>query len=328
MSFLHAIVQRGHEMISDLPHFDSFRLCPDPPYDATLTLDKPSGWNVFTPDERFADGTFWSVLSIDEEPTGIRIRSVGSVDDPVLEVDIYRQDPLSEQAADQIEAVLAEKFAPDIDIQAFYAKAEDDPILALPVDQFWGMYPTTGDSVFTRAVLAISLQRASLQRSRDMRRSIVKQFGTPVQFDGVTVHPYPTAERVAAMSEEELRQKCGVGYRAPYIRQTAERITEGFIDLEDLKYMRIAEARETLQQLPGIGPYSADIINPYRGCPIDSWSAEVFGKLLLNDDSVGVQEAKAAAEDRWGDWAWLAFAYVVQDLQRLSEELNMALRLE
>jgi len=79
--------------------------------------------------------------------------------------------------------------------------------------------------------------------------------------------------------------------------------------------------------LPGIGEYSADVANPYHGCPIDSWSAEVFGRLLLDDDTASVRRVKSAAETRWGDWAWLGFAYVVHDLERSSENLGVELRL-
>jgi hypothetical protein len=31
---------------------------------------------------------------------------------------------------------------------------------------------------------------------------------------------------------------------------------------------------------------------------------------------------------RWGEWSWMAFFYVAQDLQNLSKRLGLKLRLE
>ena len=86
-----------------------------------------------------------------------------------------------------------------------------------------------------------------------------------------------------------------------------------------------------LLELPGIGDYSADIINPHGGFPIDVWSAEVFSKLLLgkepenNRDAVGI--VKEEGLKRWGKWSWMAFFYIVQNLPNLSKKLEKNLRL-
>lgn len=311
-------------MPTSLPHCESFQHHPDPPYDAALTLNKPAGWDVFTPSEQFRDETLWSALTLEDAPTAVRIAAEGTVEDPVLMIDVYRQKSLSPDALERI----VQKVNPLIDLSAFYAMASDDPVLSYPVNQHRGMHPTTGDSLCARAILAITLQQAPLQRSFHMRESVIDAAGTAVNFDDVTLQVQPTAATLATVSEATLRNECGCGYRAPYLRKMASQIAEGFISLEDLRGLSREAAREHLEQLPGIGPYSADIINPYRGCPIDSWSAEVFGQLLLDDDTAGVKKVKEAAEERWGKWDWLAFAYVVQDLKGLSEELGVDLRLQ
>ena len=46
-----------------------------------------------------------------------------------------------------------------------------------------------------------------------------------------------------------------------------------------------------LLELPGIGDYSADIINPHGGFPIDVWSAEVFGKLFYGREPKNNRES-------------------------------------
>jgi 3-methyladenine DNA glycosylase/8-oxoguanine DNA glycosylase len=91
------------------------------------------------------------------------------------------------------------------------------------------------------------------------------------------------------------------------------------------------EAKKKLMDLPGIGDYSADIINPQGGFPIDVWSAEVFGMLFfgkaLVNNRQAVGEVKRESILRWGEWSWMAFFYIVRDLENLSKKLNVKLRL-
>jgi hypothetical protein len=86
-----------------------------------------------------------------------------------------------------------------------------------------------------------------------------------------------------------------------------------------------------LLELPGIGDYSADIINPHGGFPIDVWSADVFGLLLFGkeptDKNKEIPLIKKEGMRRWGKWSWMAFYYVVQDLENLSDRLGVKLRL-
>lgn len=105
-----------------------------------------------------------------------------------------------------------------------------------------------------------------------------------------------------------------------------------FPSIQQLRAIPADEAKRRLMELPGIGDYSADIINPHGGFPIDSWSVEVFSKLLYgkvparNRDAV--EKVKREGLRRWGRFAWMAFFYVVQDLPKLSEVLGTELRLQ
>jgi 3-methyladenine DNA glycosylase/8-oxoguanine DNA glycosylase len=102
--------------------------------------------------------------------------------------------------------------------------------------------------------------------------------------------------------------------------------------LTQLRGLTPQEAKRVLMELPGIGDYSADIINRPGGFPIDVWSAAVFGKLFYGKEPENKREAvervKSEGIRRWGKWSWMAFFYVVQDLKNLSRKLDTTLRLE
>jgi 3-methyladenine DNA glycosylase/8-oxoguanine DNA glycosylase len=108
-------------------------------------------------------------------------------------------------------------------------------------------------------------------------------------------------------------------------------VKEDFPTLQELETLSSEEAKKRLMELPGIGDYSADIINPQGGFPIDVWSVEVFGMLFFGkapeNNRLAVEEAKKEGLLRWGKWSWMAFFYIVQDHENLSKKLNVKLRL-
>ena len=139
-------------------------------------------------------------------------------------------------------------------------------------------------------------------------------------------------ERLANLNPEIFAKACKIGYRAKRIVKLAEKLVkEDFPTLQELEKLSSEEAKKKLMELPGIGDYSADIINPHGGFPIDVWSAEVFGKLFFGKEPVNnrqaVEEVKNEGIQRWGKWSWMAFFYIVQDLENLSKRLSVKLRL-
>jgi hypothetical protein len=83
--------------------------------------------------------------------------------------------------------------------------------------------------------------------------------------------------------------------------------------MEELEGLEPDEAKRKLLERPCIGDYSADIINPHGGFPIDAWSAEVFGKLFYcqepDDKRKAIEGIKQEGLRRWRKWSWMAGAW-------------------
>ena len=191
---------------------------------------------------------------------------------------------------------------------------------------------SSGDTVFPDALLAILLQMAPLKRSNEMMNCVITKYGEKAEFDGKTIYVWPTPQSLANLNPEIFAKTCKVGYRAKRIVKLSEKLVkEDFPTLQELESLSSEEAKKRLLELPGIGDYSADIINPHGGFPIDVWSAEVFGKLFFGkepeNNRKAVEEVKREGIVRWGKWSWMAFFYIVQDLENLSKKLSLKLRL-
>src|SRR5438445_6388134 len=93
---------------------------------------------------------------------------------------------------------------------------------------------------------------------------------------------WPLPRRISRLGTSSFARECNLGYRAKYIVQLANVLKNKntFPSLEELKQISHDAAKKKLLELPGIGDYSADIINPHGGFPIDAWSVDVFSKLF------------------------------------------------
>lgn len=99
---------------------------------------------------------------------------------------------------------------------------------------------------------------------------------------------FPTAKALASAREDDLRM-LGLGFRAPYIVNTARSVCEGEIDLEKLRSMEIEQARAILMKVKGIGPKVADcalLFGLHRlDCfPMDVWMKRVMASCFPGQD--------------------------------------------
>ena len=309
-----------------------FEITPVPPFDFRLTARKPAGWDLFTSEEVYDAETLWTGIRFGGRPIGLKLQSRGTVKRPRVLVGVYARREVSKGDAEGLRDVLAVCLGAEQDLKDFYAFAMKDEILKHVVEDLYGMHDTQAVSLFNSVILAICLQMARLKRSMEMMEAIDRKYGESIQFDGKQVVLQPTAERIAKLHPRALAKECKLGYRAKYIVASAKMIHAGFPEMHEIMRMSPDKAKEKLIELPGIGDYAADIINPHAGFPIDAWSVDVFGLLFFGKQPENRREAVESVKQegirRWGEWSWMAFFYVAQDLRSLSKRLGIQLRLE
>ena len=117
--------------------------------------------------------------------------------------------------------------------------------------------------------------------------TVCTRFGEPVAVPAghETAWAFPSAERVANLSEADLRC-CKMGFRAPYLKGSAEAVASGRVRLEDLHRMDVAEAREQLMSLPGVGRKIADCVLLFayglqEAFPVDVWVLKALRQLYF-----------------------------------------------
>jgi N-glycosylase/DNA lyase len=108
------------------------------------------------------------------------------------------------------------------------------------------------------------------------------RFGAPLAVPAghEPVHAFPSADRLAAASEAELRA-CKMGFRAPNLLATARRVAGGELNLRGLQSRSVHEARAALVDLPGVGEKIANCVLLFaygfqQAFPVDVWVRKVI----------------------------------------------------
>jgi len=142
------------------------------------------------------------------------------------------------------------------------------------------------------------------------------RYGEPLRVPQgfASVRAFPTAERLAQLTEPDLRD-CKMGFRAPYLLALARQIAAGHFHLERLKFLSVDEARGQLMQLPGVGRKIADCVLLFAygfqsAFPVDVWVMKALRQLYFPRRHVNIQRLHRFAAEHFGPYAGYAQQYL------------------
>jgi DNA-3-methyladenine glycosylase II len=307
----------------------SFELKTVPPYNFELTVHKPAGWWWSTPHEKFQQGTFWSATRFTKNLYGLKLKPQGTTMKPQISCQVFSEGRVIEADQQGLKGMLQRALRTDEHLTEFYDLAKNDDILRDIAKEHYGMHTVSWPELFTALILAVTLQMAPMKRSNQMMDLLIENFGEDVRFDRKVVRYWPSTKKIAFTSPEELQAKAKLGYRAANLVAIAQALEAGFPSMDELYAMAPEEAKKKLLTLRGIGDYSAELVMPGMGFPLDVWSAKIFGVLFRgkvpDDPRQAIPELKKEAEERWGKWRGYAFVYVLNCLPRLSKKVGVDL---
>jgi N-glycosylase/DNA lyase len=162
----------------------------------------------------------------------------------------------------------------------------------------------------------------NIPRITGMIERLCERYGEPIHTeDDAVYYAFPTAERIAAADEAELRG-LGFGYRAKNLIEVAQALQargEGWLD--SLRQLPYWDAKRELAQLPGVGAKVADCVllfgldNPLA-VPIDTHMWQAVSEWLMpklrgkNLTDRAYREVVEWFHERFGAWSGWAHQYL------------------
>ena len=195
----------------------------------------------------------------------------------------------------------------DDDLQSFYLATSSEPEFAWIGEQGAGRM-LRSPTVFEDLVKMICTTNCSWALTEKMVTGLVQNLGRETD-DGR--RSFPTAEVMASMPLKFFVDEVRAGYRAGYLKELADRVAAGELDVEQwLKSdLPTAELIKEIKSVKGAGDYAAEnllkLLGRYDGLALDSWTRARFFQLRNNGRKANDKKI-ARYYSRFNEWRGLA----------------------
>ena len=177
-------------------------------------------------------------------------------------------------------------FRKNDDIQSIIKSISKDKTIKKAVKEYEGLRIFNQDP-FQCMISFIISSNSNIQKIKNSLEKISKKFGTKVIIQNKEFFLFPKPENIAKASINEIKT-CGVGYRAPFIKDAAKMVTLKKVNFEYLKNSDYNETKRNLRLIPGVGNKVADCImlfslNKLDAFPLDTWMIKILEKYYSNE---------------------------------------------
>jgi DNA-3-methyladenine glycosylase II len=232
-----------------------FALRPPAPLAFDLTLERHRLWGV-DPANLYQDGALYRVAKLGDRQIPFRVTEAGGPDRPALTVTFAGPD--SAAARRGLTAEIGRLLGLEADLAGFYQRARAVRVLGPLVTRLHGLRPALAPDPFEMLVGAIAAQQVNLPFAYATRARLVRAFGQPFAFDGVTVYAFPAPAALAGADVTALRAMQFSTRKAEYLVGLGETIASGRLDLAALAEATDDAVIAQLTAVRGLGRWTAE----------------------------------------------------------------------
>ena len=144
----------------------------------------------------------------------------------------------------------------DVDGSGFPAVGEKDPVVGRLQRRYPGLRPVCFYSPYEAAAWALIGHRVRIVQAAKIKARMAEELGPVVEVRGRPEHAFPGPSRLAGLEGFPGLTRT----KAERLRRLGEAALEGKLEAERLRSAGTDEALATLKELPGIGPFSAELV--------------------------------------------------------------------
>lgn len=201
----------------------------------------------------------------------------------------------------------------DDDLDEIFAGFPPDSTLPRARDRYPGLR-VIRDPFFPCLISFICSARTTVERIHEFQIELARAFGDSLNVDGTSYHAYPRPAQLASVPEAQLRD-IGLGFRAPYVKQTASMVASGELTAAMLRDEAYKSTHDRLQSFTGVGPKVADCVALFalghlEAVPIDRWTRRLIETHFPDLARETYGETADAFREHFGQYAGYAQTYI------------------
>ncbi len=301
-------------------HSASIEIRPQPPYNwevACFYLRTSPSAVLESVDSA---GIYRRALTLDGIDALLKVQSLGTVDQPVLRLDVQGA-AINEGTVRLALEQIRRTFLLDEDPSAFQAVVAADPVVSAVLAPYRGLRPVLIADPYEALIWAIIGQQINVSFARKLKIALSLLCGGALEVGDERFPLLPSPETVAALDPAALQGLQFSRQKVQYLIDTSAAVASGSINFADLATMPYDEAVAALIRHRGIGRWTAEYVMMRGLGARDSIPAADLGLRAIIGRAYGLD--RTAAEDevreiaqRWAGWrGWVSWVWWLQ-LQR------------
>jgi DNA-3-methyladenine glycosylase II len=144
----------------------------------------------------------------------------------------------------------------DVDGSGFAAVGLRDPVVGELQRRYPGLRPVGFHSPYEAACFAIIAHRIRITQAGTLKSQLAQRFGVPVEVHGVVLPTFPAPAVLRALPRVPWVSEL----KSDRLHAVADAARSGLLDAAELRALPVDEALARLRQLPGIGPFSSELV--------------------------------------------------------------------
>ena len=201
------------------------------------------------------------------------------------------------------------------------ALTDNDPVMEKAVFAGSGLRILNQEPWETLVSFIVS-QNSNIPKIKSSIEALCRLYGEKLgRFENRDLYSFPSIGALAASRVEDL-ETCKLGYRAPYIAETARQINiDGGAFLATADKASPEKAEEYLLSLSGVGPKVAHCVLLFSmrktdSFPIDVWIARAMNRLYCIDEN-DHETMREYAEEHFSPYGGIAQMYLFEYARKI-----------
>lgn len=246
----------------------NWTLTSTPPHDWFLCLDIDQYFDHEHEPERVFEEGFTRPIPLEDRDIPITTFFNGDPDNP--EFHFESPESLSNEEITQANKSLRRILGTNIDLRPLYDQASDDPVLGPLLTDYYGFKRMTHANLFEDTINRIIQMRLSHKpTAKKMVYNVRKNYGSLINAEGENIPAWPRPHQLIKATPMSIR-KLDPGptkRKGEFIIGFAEDLLSGEQDLHHLETCRPEVFYNTISNVRGIGPTSAQQLMLFRERP-------------------------------------------------------------
>lgn len=234
-----------------------------PPHDWFLCLDVEQYFDHEHDPEKIFEEGFERPIPVGDRDVMVTTFFNGDPDHPEFHFESHES--LDKEEIETANQSLSRIFGTDLDVRPLYEKASDDPVLGSKLTELYGLKRMARANLFEDTINRIIQMRLSHKpTAKKMVYKVRKNYGSLVTAKGENIPAWPRPHQLVKADPMSIRQLGPTKRKGEFIIGFAEDLLSGEQDLDYLENCDPQTFYETIKEVRGVGPTSAQQLMLFR----------------------------------------------------------------